>query len=309
MSLEPAAVNGTIAIRRGEPDDTRACHQLLWEAATDLGVRHGTPLEGSADDWWPASGPIHRYLAEHAAEWWVAEEPGSPPLVGYARSIERNGLFELTEFFVRPGQQSRGLGRELLERAFPIGRGEVRAIIATTDVRALARYYAADTVARFPILTLEGPPASVEPPRRLTAVSIGSGDAESLAAADEIERAVLGYGRGAVELGWLAEQREGYLYRRGGETVGVAFVSNAAAGPIAALDPTDLPEMLLHLEGQAAAVGLKKLELEVPAPNAVAIRHLLGRGFRINQWVNLLMSSRPFGQFDRFIGFSPPMFL
>ena len=33
--------------------------------------------------------------------------------------------------------------------------------------------------------------------------------------------------------------------------------------------------------------------------------HLLGRGFRIDQWINLLMSNKPFGQFDRFIAFSP----
>jgi hypothetical protein len=38
------------------------------------------------------------------------------------------------------------------------------------------------------------------------------------------------------------------------------------------------------------------------------MRHLLARGFQIDCWVNLLMSNRPFGQFDRFIAFSP-MFL
>ena len=40
-----------------------------------------------------------------------------------------------------------------------------------------------------------------------------------------------------------------------------------------------------------------------------AVRHLLGRGYRIDPWINVLMSDRPFGQFDRFIGFSPPFFL
>jgi hypothetical protein len=41
----------------------------------------------------------------------------------------------------------------------------------------------------------------------------------------------------------------------------------------------------------------------------MAIRHLLGRGFHIDPWINVLMSNRPFGRFDRFIGFSPPIFL
>jgi hypothetical protein len=41
----------------------------------------------------------------------------------------------------------------------------------------------------------------------------------------------------------------------------------------------------------------------------MAIRHLLVRGFHIDPWINVLMSNRPFGRFDRFIGFSPPIFL
>ena len=123
-------------LRRGTPDDIRACHDLLWASATDLGRRHGTELDGSSDDWWRGIEPVHDFLAEHAAEWWVAEAPEANEPIGYARSIERGGLFELTELFVRPGRQSKGIGRQLIEHAFPIGRGDVRSIIATTDVRA-----------------------------------------------------------------------------------------------------------------------------------------------------------------------------
>jgi hypothetical protein len=56
-------------------------------------------------------------------------------------------------------------------------------------------------------------------------------------------------------------------------------------------------------------MGLERLELQVPAPNEVATRHLLSRGFRLDPWVNVLMSNRPFGRFDRFISFSPSVFL
>jgi GNAT superfamily N-acetyltransferase len=117
--------------RRATPDDAVACHELMWSSVTDLGVRQGTPLEGTAAEWWRSSEPLNRLLAEMATEWWVAELPISRQLVGLARSIERDGLFELTEFFVRPGEQARGIGRALIERAFPAGRGKVRSIIAT----------------------------------------------------------------------------------------------------------------------------------------------------------------------------------
>src|SRR5205823_7516943 len=102
--------------RRATPEDAVACHELMWSSVTDLGRRQGTPLEGTAADWWRSSEPLNRFLAQEAAEWWVAQLPASEQLVGFARSIERDGLFELTEFFVRPDQQARGIGHVLLER-------------------------------------------------------------------------------------------------------------------------------------------------------------------------------------------------
>jgi hypothetical protein len=297
-----------ITIRPATPEDTDGCHRVMWHAITDLGMRQGMPTDGTAEDWWPSSEPQFRYLSRAAAEWWVAEDPGSRSLLGYARSIERGGLFELTEFFVLPAQQVRGVGRALLERAFPRGRGEVRSIIATTDVRALARYYGADTAARFPLLTVGGAPSDARGSGRLEVAPLQE-NAAALADVAAVERAVLGYGRGEAELRWLLEHREGYLYRRGGRSVGFAFVGHGGSGPIAALDADDLPEQLLHVEARAHALGVKSLSFQVPGPNAVAARHLMGRGFRLDPWVNVLMSNRPFGQFDRFIGFGPPMFL
>src|SRR5262249_35913709 len=103
----------------------------------------------------------------------------------------------------------------------------------------------------------------------------------------------------------ILEHREGYLYQRGGEFVGYAFVGKEGAGPIGALAAEDLPSVLLHVESRAHALGAERLSLQVPGVNATAVRHLVGRGFQIDAWVNLLMSNEPFGQFDRFLAFSP----
>jgi GNAT superfamily N-acetyltransferase len=299
-----------VHIRPGTPNDTEQCHRLLWRAITDLATRQGTPLEGTADDWWPSFEPLSGFLSRSYAEWWVAEGSDSRTLIGYARSIERGGLFELTEFFVLPDQQARGVGRALLQRAFPAGRGEVRSIIATTDVRALARYYGAGVAAQFPFLTLARPPAAdARAASNLETVRIGDCDATVLSQLLAIERAVLDYDRGEAELRWLLQSREGYLYRRDGRDIGYAFIGSEGAGPIAALDADDLPGQLVHVEARAHELGASRLALEVPGVNSVAIRHLLGRGFQLDPWINVLMSSRPFGQFDRYIAFSPPVFL
>jgi GNAT superfamily N-acetyltransferase len=316
MTLDPAAndpdaVAGLI-VRRATPDDAAACHDVLWESVTDLGRRQATPLEGSVEDWWRSGESLHRHLAERAAEWWLAEDPGSRRVVGYARSIERDGLVELTEFFVRPGFQSRGLGRDLLERAFPQddghGRRRIRSIIATADVRALARYYGVGTVARFPFFTLGGKPSSAELDSRLEPVALARGNAATAAVRD-IERNVLGFARGDAEIDWLLGDREGWVYSNEGAIVGFAFVGTAGTGPLAALDPANFPAVLAHVESRAHAQGLDHVEFQVPGPNETAIHHLLGRGYRLDSWINFLMSDRPFGQFDRFIGFGPPIFL
>jgi hypothetical protein len=293
--------------RRATPDDAIGCHELMWSSVTDLGMRQGKPLEGTAAEWWRSSEPLNRLLAEEAAEWWVAELPASRQLVGFARSIERDGLFELTEFFVRPDQQARRIGRALIERAFPTGRGKVRSIIATSDVRAQARYYAAGTVARFPLFTVGGVPTESPAARDLTAESIGG--AQAVQAQRKIERSVLGHRRSDSEARWLLARRQGHLYRRADRYIGFSFLGPDGAGPMAALDSSDMPDILLHVEGLARSIGLERLELQVPGPNEVGVRHLIARGFRFDRWINFLMSDRPFGHFDRFIPFSPPLFL
>ena len=145
-------------LRRGTPADTRIAFDIFVPAVRDLATRNGQTWDPDLAAMWPRMQPLLTHLAEHAAEWWIAEDAATGEPVGYARSVERGGLFELAEFFVHPERQSAGVGTALLEHAFPVGRGEVRAIIATTDVRAQSRYYRAGTVARFPIVGIEGAP-------------------------------------------------------------------------------------------------------------------------------------------------------
>ena len=140
-------------------------------ATTCCGSRPPTSGAGTGRRWRAMPTRGGRGSSRSTASWPSTRPSGGLPsdgdeLIGYARSIDRGGLFELTELFVRPGRQSSGVGRQLLEHAFPLGRGDVRSIIATTDVRATARYYAADTVARFPYFTLTGRPRAGREARR-----------------------------------------------------------------------------------------------------------------------------------------------
>lgn len=293
-------------IRRGTPADTRPAFDVFLAAAADLFARQGMTWEADPEQIWSRLQPLLDRLATHAAEWWLAEDPADGTILGYARSVQRAGLFELTEYFVRPDRQSAGVGTALLKRAFPADRGDVRAIIATTDVRAQSRYYRAGTAARFPIASVEGKPGrTVGGWGDVDVALAGRGDIPALAS---IERATLEFDRGD-EFEWLLAHRDGYLYRQNGRPIGFSFVGPTGSGPIAALDPAQQVPILAHLEARASELGLELLSLEVPMINEVAMRHLLDRGFRIDPFLTLFMSSRPFGRFDRYIGFSPPFIL
>ena len=159
-------------VRPATPDDKRPSFDVFIPAVRELSARQGAPWDPDPEEVFNNQTAFLDFLAAHAAEWWVAEDDDSGKVIGYARSLERGGLFELSELFVHPENQSAGVGRALLDKAFPDGRGEVRAIIATTDVRAQARYYQAGTVARFPIAGLTAKPGVAAGMRRATASSL-----------------------------------------------------------------------------------------------------------------------------------------
>jgi hypothetical protein len=80
-------------------------------------------------------------------------------------------------------------------------------------------------------------------------------------------------------------------------------------GPFTLLDETDFPAVLAHAESQALRQGRKEFGLEVPMIIQVAVDYLLGRGFRLDSFMAVMMTDRPFARFENYILTSPPFFL
>ena len=143
----------SITYRQGTVPDSYAVLQVFVKAIMDYSERMNVMgITGGNDpevlkSLWQRRKSMFEFLAQTAAQFWVAEKDGE--VIAYARSIENNGLQELTEFFVLPNQQSAGVGRELLGRAFPESGAHYRTIIATLDERALSRYMKAGVYGRF----------------------------------------------------------------------------------------------------------------------------------------------------------------
>lgn len=293
----------SIVLRTGGPSDAYAPFDLLFAAMV---APETAPDEREAKRarMWESWRGLYEHLASAADSFWLAERDGCA--VGVARALVRDGLWELTEFFVRPDAQAVGVGRTLLDRVLPpLGATDTRTIIATLDPRAQARYLAAGFEARFPLYTFEGEARPHRVASDLVVEEVGSTPAV-LEALATIDRVVLGHRRDA-EHGWLLDDRRGLLWRRHGRPVAYGYLGESC-GPFAALEPDDIPTLLAHAE-TVAAEAERPLSLRVPAPNRAAIAYLLGRGFRLDPFVTLLMSDRPFGAFDRYLVTAPMMFL
>lgn len=298
------------SFRRATVADTRTCFDIFETAVDDLGRRIGGSANATSGD--PAAFEVRRPLFDHLAatadEWWIAEDEASRRAVGYARSIVRDGVRELTEFFVLPDAQSGGVGRGLLERAFPTIGSRHRAIVATIDPRAIARYLRAGLDGRVPLVGLEASPRAVTIDSDLGREEMDPADPplEALAA---IDRALLGFRRDEDHR-WLAGQRRGWLYRRDGQAVAYGYHPSRPVwgGPYAALVASDLPVALADGESAAAAAGHATVTFDLALTCRTGFDHLLARGFRIDPFVMLFFTDGPIDGLDRYVLTSPPFF-
>src|SRR5690554_908 len=100
----------SITYRAGTVEDSYKVFQVFVKTITDYSERMNVMAITGGNDpavlqsLWERRRSMFEFLAENAAQFWVAEKDGE--IIAYARSIEHDGLRELTEFFVLPTQQS-----------------------------------------------------------------------------------------------------------------------------------------------------------------------------------------------------------
>ena len=257
---------------------------------------------------WETRRPLFEHLAATGERWWFAEDDGTGQTIGYARSILRDGVRELTEFFVLPEAQHGGIGRELLARAFPAEGSRHRAIVATMDPPAIARYLKTGLDGRLALAFVEGPPRPISLPTDLARERIDP-DAAPFEELGAIDRATLGFRRDP-DHAWLARERPGWLYRREGRAVGYAYhpIMPSWGGPYAALEADDLPVLLADGETAAAEAGHATVTFDLALTARTGWDHLLGRGFKVDPFVMLYFTDGPIDGLSRYVLTSPPFF-
>lgn len=262
-----------IRLRRGTAEDEFATFEVMRRAM-------GYEMQ------WTQHAHLRHHLRDspHCSFWLAEETPlfGAPKVIGYARSIVREAVWSLTEFFVLPGHHRQGIGGALLDCCLADGvqaGAETQMVLASQHPGADALYVRkAGCYPRLPMLLLAGPLISLRVPNtenaaiddealladaRVTAPS-ATLRAEPLvrtpevaAEIDALDREIVGYARPPEHDFWEktmgGPQGIARLFRRlspsgkAGPLAGYAYLSAYSSGPALAVAPADLPRMLVHM--------------------------------------------------------------
>ena len=123
-----------ITIRRGTNEDEPATFDVMRRTM------------GHEMAWSQHAAVRHHLQHTACSSFWLAEEKQrftSPRIVGYARSIVRDGVWSLTEFFVLPAHHRHGIGGALLDRLVKEGDSfgaDTRLILASQHSGANSLY-------------------------------------------------------------------------------------------------------------------------------------------------------------------------
>jgi len=336
----------TVTYRSPRLEDLADC-ALIWHASVnDYMSRLGHPLPPPVLE--PALRLAEHLLATDPDHFRVAVRssgaglPGrmggagqTERIVGFGIGLQREHVWFLSQLYVLPAEQHRGIGRALLTLVLPsaptaattaagagTGTGAPRpGVLATCSdsVQPIsnALYGRLGIVARMPVFNLVGRPTSpsvlpalpagieavpLEPADRLSHRNpAGPGKAELCDAIDFIDRQVLGYAHQPDHLFLRVQGRTGFLYRTAaGEPLGYGYSSQVGRfGPVALLDETLTAPIISHL--MAAIVPRGATSVWVPGANDRAMVALLRAGLRIEGFPAMVCWTRPFAAFDRYL--------
>jgi Acetyltransferase (GNAT) family. len=329
-----------ITYRPPRPEELADC-ALVWHASVnDYMARLGHPLPP------PVLEPAMR-LGEHL----LATDPGhfrvalkSAPggrrerIVGFGIGLQREHVWFLSQLYVLPEEQHRGIGRALLSLVLPSApeAGADGAADDMADGTKIARrpgvlatctdsaqpisnalYGKLGIVARLPVFNLVGRPSSpsvlptlpegieaiaLEPPELVSHRNPAApGKAELRQTIDAIDRDVLGYAHQSDHDFLRVQGRTGFLYRTStGEPLGYGYSSQVGRfGPVALLDETLMAPVIGHLMRSIEPRGATSVW--VPGANDRAMVALLRAGLRIEGFPAMFCWTRPFAAFERYM--------
>jgi len=300
-----------VEYRHAERLDIPTVARVFAAAIDDIDGKHGFLIEPT-----PASPPSPQYafwLEKDPGAFWVAEEQGR--VVGYTFSFLRGSLWFLADLFVLPEHQGKRIGRTLIQKTLESWRGKRitnRALITPafnpTSVSLYMRY---GMLPRQPVYFASAPSEAVE--RRLGDKERAELDVEdskdfqrSSPLLDRVQRLALGFPSGwHNEFFFKVLKSRCLIFRKRGRVAGYSFVRpNGRIGPLVVRSASLFGEAFDMTLRAAVEADAEKVSLLFPGTNGEAARKGISHGFRID-YPLLFLSSRPMGDFENYLFYSP----
>jgi GNAT superfamily N-acetyltransferase len=313
---------GTVFIRRAQPGDLPRCGVIWRDALNDyLGRLNQAPIPDQLE----TLGRLHAHtLATDPARFLVAvrsgDDEGQPRddgdregdrPIAFVSALERDTLWYLSMLFVSPEAQSSGLGRALLDRVLPDldGHGSLAAASDSVQPISNALYASVGMVPRIPLYHLAGRPGRPgllpDLPEGVAVQALPPQGAAMPPEVHGIDREVLGFEHPADHAFAIENGRLPFIFRSArGEALGYGYASRVGhVGPVAARDPGLLAAMIGYLLDAVEPRGASAVW--VPGSAGEAFASLIRAGLRIDGFPVLLLWSRPFADFSRYVPLSP----
>lgn len=256
------------AIRRMEHEDVEACAETFEEALGGLLRTLGLPPRTDPGALAETASRVAHLLGTDPEGSWVAVGDGG--VVGFTQAARRDRCWVLVHLFVRPGQQSSGIGRSMLERACRYATdAPVGLIGATADPRAIRTYVQLPGFHTLPTLNASGTVRAERLDRDATA-SVRDGDEADIESFADLDRRLRG-GTRAPDVAYLVGRghRLRVLSGQGYCVIGESTIDMLSADDVDSARVL-LTDALLQCAGRSVTVGRMTAEQQWAFPLLVS---------------------------------------
>ena len=295
-----------ITYRPAKPEDLAEAERVVQQSGNALRVRHGRPP-------WPAP-PATAFpkfcLAQDPSGLWVAENGDT--IIGFGFSWMTETFWFLSQLFVRPETQAKGIGQALLlktlmqaERNGAANRALITPAynIASTGLYLKNGLYPRELLYRMAAPAQAVAQNLVDPDYDITPIAPWPQSAEWTG---RIDQELLGYRRDLHHqflLGGFAARA--VRIEHAGRAAGYAYISTEGhVGPLAISPDADAKAVVTTALRCALEGSARQVSMIVPGRAEIVMQTALALGFRIED-PYVLMAWRPFGNWSNYLPSTP----
>jgi len=293
-----------VRVRLARPRDFSACARVCIRSLRDLTRRQGEPPPDL-----PARDPIlffRHALVTDPRGFHVAVVRGK--VVCYAITILRGKTHFLAQFFALPGAQSRGIGRQVLARAFESPRpprGAVRCVVASLDLRAQVLYAKFGMLPRTILYHVAGKPTKTPVGgvelRQVGPTGVSTKRAREVAA--RFDRPLRDIRRDVDQRYFLTAVRGSRFYEADADGKAVGYVvirGNGVLGPGGVNRPSLSGPLMSAAIAKAHANGMKTVSAWIPGLNEGALMAAFAAGLKV-EYLGAWMATKDIFRLDAYL--------